>query len=669
MNLKYLLGLLLISCITACVPESKVELTEVKIDLQNPTVQRIIVHEVEQNRDSLFAYASSPDPTHRYLVARAFASFQTERSLDILDSLIHDPSKRVAAMAAHSLGQLRSPKAERILVNSFKSQDTSSVNNVLNSRILEAIGKTGSGKMLEALAAVTTYRDTDTLLLLGQTRGFYHFAQRGIISDKATKQIIGYINDMSYPSEVRLIAAHYLARNEAVKVDDYKFQITQAFIKEQNPDIKMTLALALRKIQDKEIQEVLLSQLELDQDWRVRVNIIKAISSQDYITGAERMIETLNDSDLRVSLAAADFFVNNGNKDDAVVYRNMAREKNRPWQVRSRLYYAVFKNLPYYYTKTINATRYGLLKVIEEEENKFAKASYISALGNDPGSYNDLIGLMEEAESNTEKNAIITALSSIVDHEEFDQTFQTNRRYVKNQILKFVNETLNSNDSGLIAIAGGMIASSKSGFGEMIDSTTVIENALNDLNLPRDIEAYHSLEKALAAVKGVKDPVLTNVDSKFKPDFNILNQFKEGNQVIIKTKRGVFTIELYPEHAPVSVINFLSLVNDGYYNGKEVHRVVPNFVTQLGCNRGDGYGSLDYNIRSELGPKYYDGEGYVGYASAGLHTESSQWFVTHSATPHLDGSYTIFGKVVEGMDVLSTIEIGDTIDDIIVKVI
>lgn len=669
MNLKYLLILILFACITSCVPESKVELTEVKIDLQNQTVQRIIGHELNQNRDSLFAYANSPDPTHRYLVARAFSSFQTERSLDILDSLIQDPSMRVASMAAYSLGQLKSAKAEKILVNSFKSQDTSSVNNILNSRILEAIGKTGSGKMLEALAAVTTYRNTDTLLLLGQVRGFYQFSQRGIISENATKQVIDYINDASYPQEVRLIAAKYLARNENVIVEDYKYQLTQAFIKEQSPEIKMSLAMALKKINEKDIQDVLLSQLELDQDWRVKTSIIKAISSQDYITGAERMIETLNDPDLRVSLAAADFFVNNGNKDDAVVYRTLAREKNRPWQVRARLFYAVFKNLPYYYTKTINATRYNLLKLIEEEENKFAKAGYIAALGNDPGSYADLIKLMEVADDNTVKNAIISALESIVNHEEFNQTFQTTRRYVKRQILALINEVLESDDPGLISIAGDMIASEAAGFKDLIDSTSLIETALSDLNLPRDLEAYRSLEKALAAMKGVTDPVLTKLDAKFNPDFGLLTQFKQESHVIIKTPRGVFTIELYPEHAPVSVINFLSLVKDGYYNGKEVHRVVPNFVTQLGCNRGDGFGSLDYSIRSELGPMYYDDAGYVGYASAGLHTESSQWFVTHSSTPHLDGKYTIFGKVIEGLDVLYSIEIGDIIEDIIVKII
>ena len=117
-------------------------------------------------------------------------------------------------------------------------------------------------------------------------------------------------------------------------------------------------------------------------------------------------------------------------------------------------------------------------------------------------------------------------------------------------------------------------------------------------------------------------------------------------------------------HAPGSVSNFVALSESNYYKGKYFHRVVPNFVVQSGCSRGDGYGGLDYTIRTELGPKYYDSPGYIGMASAGSDTEGTQWFITHSATPHLDGRYTIFGKVMEGMEVVHSIEVGDVIQDV-----
>ncbi len=91
-----------------------------------------------------------------------------------------------------------------------------------------------------------------------------------------------------------------------------------------------------------------------------------------------------------------------------------------------------------------------------------------------------------------------------------------------------------------------------------------------------------------------------------------------------------------------------------------MHRVVPNFVMQAGCNRGDGYGSEAYSIRSEFSLRRY-AEGSVGMASSGKDTEGTQWFITHSPTPHLDGGYTIFATVASGMDVVNKIEVGDRI--------
>jgi len=80
--------------------------------------------------------------------------------------------------------------------------------------------------------------------------------------------------------------------------------------------------------------------------------------------------------------------------------------------------------------------------------------------------------------------------------------------------------------------------------------------------------------------------------------------------------------------APGSVANFVQLANSEFFNGKNFHRIVPNFVAQGGCPRGDGWGSLPYSIRSEIGPQYYDDEGYLGMASAGKDTECTQWFIS-----------------------------------------
>jgi cyclophilin family peptidyl-prolyl cis-trans isomerase len=115
------------------------------------------------------------------------------------------------------------------------------------------------------------------------------------------------------------------------------------------------------------------------------------------------------------------------------------------------------------------------------------------------------------------------------------------------------------------------------------------------------------------------------------------------------------------------VANFISLAQKDYFDKKFFHRVVPNFVIQGGCKRGDGSGSEDYSIRSEFSQRRYT-TGSVGMASAGKDTEATQWFITHSPTPHLDGRYTIFAVVESGMEVVQRIEVGDQILDVDIKI-
>jgi cyclophilin family peptidyl-prolyl cis-trans isomerase/HEAT repeat protein len=135
-----------------------------------------------------------------------------------------------------------------------------------------------------------------------------------------------------------------------------------------------------------------------------------------------------------------------------------------------------------------------------------------------------------------------------------------------------------------------------------------------------------------------------------------------GKQVraVVTTDKGAFTIELLPEDAPLTVDNFVGLARRNYFNGVAFHRVVPNFVVQGGDPRGDGNGGPGYQIRCEINMEPY-GRGAVGMALSGKDTGGSQWFVTHSPQPHLDGGYTVFGRVVEGMNVVDSIARGDRI--------
>jgi cyclophilin family peptidyl-prolyl cis-trans isomerase/HEAT repeat protein len=128
----------------------------------------------------------------------------------------------------------------------------------------------------------------------------------------------------------------------------------------------------------------------------------------------------------------------------------------------------------------------------------------------------------------------------------------------------------------------------------------------------------------------------------------------------VVTSKGAFRIEFLPDEAPLTVDNFISLARKGFFNGQTIPRVVPNFVVQAGDPRGDQNGGPGYQIRCEINEVPYD-RAAVGMALSGKDTGGSQWFVTHSPQPHLDGGYTVFGRVISGMEVVDNIARGDTI--------
>jgi cyclophilin family peptidyl-prolyl cis-trans isomerase len=143
---------------------------------------------------------------------------------------------------------------------------------------------------------------------------------------------------------------------------------------------------------------------------------------------------------------------------------------------------------------------------------------------------------------------------------------------------------------------------------------------------------------------------------------------RSGKQALalVSTDKGSFTIELLPDDAPLTVDSFVRLAGRGYFNNLTFHRVVPNFVAQGGDPRGDGNGGPGYQIRCEINEARYD-RGAVGMALSGKDTGGSQWFVTHSPQPHLDGGYTVFGRVTGGMEVVDKLMRGDVIRSITIS--
>ena len=133
---------------------------------------------------------------------------------------------------------------------------------------------------------------------------------------------------------------------------------------------------------------------------------------------------------------------------------------------------------------------------------------------------------------------------------------------------------------------------------------------------------------------------------------------------VIETEKGTMTAELYTNETPGTVQNFVDLASHNFYDGLTFHRVIPDFVIQGGCPKGDGTGGPGYRIKCETSaPRQYHDRGVLSMAHAGKDTGGSQFFICHNRenTQHLDGRHTCFGKVVEGVDVIDDIRPGDKI--------
>nr|WP_129628953.1 peptidylprolyl isomerase [Candidatus Oscillochloris fontis] len=136
-------------------------------------------------------------------------------------------------------------------------------------------------------------------------------------------------------------------------------------------------------------------------------------------------------------------------------------------------------------------------------------------------------------------------------------------------------------------------------------------------------------------------------------------------KVTMDTTKGFIELELYPQSAPMTVNNFVFLAKQGFYDGLKFHRVISNFMIQGGDPTGTGTGGPGYKFADEVrGNPLTHQAGVISMANAGPNTNGSQFFITHSPQPHLDGKHTVFGRVVKGMDVVNAIRQGDVMVEV-----
>ncbi|WP_192821861.1 peptidylprolyl isomerase [Rufibacter sp. LB8] len=608
------------------------------------TLRNIYTLQDERKTQELLPFLQRPEAMYRQEAAMAFGSVQDSTVIPQLSALLQDSDLGVKKAAAYALGQTYSPQAEQALITAYGSNTDPG----LRAELLEAWGKCASQRGLDMLAMFSTAQPQ---LQVGQAWALYRAGQRRLNYGPALKKA----NELLKSTEegARLGAAHFLGRTPRLDASSVKEQIFAVVQKDPSANVRMAAVLALGKMTDtSRVAAVAMAALKNDTDYRVRVNAVRPLNAFPYEQVKTAAWAALADTHPHVALSAADYLTA---KAPATEANRLAEAANKQpdWRVRATLFGAALAATPASQKASVSQE---IQKRFTASSNAYEKAALLTALAKDQSQHTFIQQQVFSASHPAIGTAGLEALVSMrgqkdfpgADIPAFNQYFQ---------------KAIQSGEIALVGIAAGAIRNPSLGLKDAYPDRSFLTQARDKLQLPRDVETYQELQRSIDFLEGKTTAPATKTPFTHPTNWTTVNSLRKNQQVQLRTSKGNITFELFVEEAPASVANFVELVQKKFYDGKNFHRVVPNFVAQGGDPRGDGWGSSDYSIRSEFADLNFL-EGYVGMASAGKDTESVQWFITHSPTPHLDGKYTIFARVVKGMDVVHKLNIGDTIEKV-----
>jgi cyclophilin family peptidyl-prolyl cis-trans isomerase/HEAT repeat protein len=659
MNMRYftffgLLGLTLvmISCGNGSTIDEAIEKTDIAREniFQDQVLRQICTLQNQRDGSRLMVYLQDKNPKYRRAAALAFASVQSVEAVQPLALLLADENEPVRCAAAYALGQIKDKKAEPLLIKAYQGESLPGV----KKDILEAIGKCGTREGLSFITGLK-FKKNHPLLLAGQAWGIYRFALQGIVSDKGTGLAVELLN-RGIAEKVRFAAAHYLGRTGGIDLTQYAEQLILTLQWEKNHYTRMALVLALGKALRPEVLQHLKSFLKPGEqvDYRIMVNTLRAMASFGYSDIKDFFFKMVSQANVNIAVAASEYFLARGSAADANRYFEIAKNLAE-WRPRANMLAAALKYAAA--QKDKKPISGWVIDTYKKSVNNYERAFLLKALAGDINNYKFL---ESQTFVNVGKNPVISTygMDALV---EMSRTVKKEKKMLE-IFAEIFKKAVESCDSALILFAANILREPGMNFKEIYKDTAFLTAALNKCQLPDDLEGWLELRKTIDFFKAAQSTAIKMPLKNHPIDWELVTSIPPDQRIRIKTSKGDITIQLMVNDAPGSVSNFIRLIKEDFYQKSVVHRVVPNFVIQDGCPRGDGVGGPAFTIGSELGPLYYE-EGSVGMASAGKDTEGSQWFITHSPTPHLDGKYTIFAKVTAGMDVVHKIEVGDKILD------
>ena len=688
-----------------------------------PDATLLAITKAEDERrwdDDLRSLFSSPDAHVRKRAALAAGRIGDERSVNALTKLLEqDADMDVRAMAAFALGEVESETGANALVAVLKNT-TGPVE--IRARAIEALGKIAGAlpreqeprqrvlgaAIIEALKSESARPTADhSVALFGLTAAL---RSRPAEAGPTIAKFFTHPN-----ARVRTDAINALAR---LRLKDGIEQLRRLAVSDLDPVVRANAARVLGIAEDKQSYEILLARATEDRDSRVRVNAIRALASLKDPRAAQPLLKR-GEVLAQRSLASRPAELNEilevattlgrllaGKNDPAAVA--WLRKVNEPLNHSApEIELAFVRIAPATYLSDLGTGDAAKRKVQETILlNWRAAAGLAAGLG-------EVAALPETVENKAElANTAQTLLRALLDYRNSGLTINTlvavHSEYAIPDVLRALaafkppdlatvtRAHLKESDVIVRGTAADLLGDLPPSEENTRALAAAWPQATNDTLNDAALSILDALgkQKTAAANDHLKealksgDPLIrrraaTLLEANNAGDYlarigtvqtrntevdyrRALGRIGKNVRAVVTTSKGSFTMELLPEAAPLTVDNFVQLAQRDYYRNVTIHRVVPNFVIQDGDPRGDGNGGPGYQIRCEINQELYD-RAVVGMALSGKDTGGSQWFVTHSPQPHLDGGYTVFGRVVTGMDVVDRIVRGDVIQSIVIR--
>lgn len=651
--------------------------------------------------NALLNYLNSENETLVKRTLIALANIQDSATCEEIGKiLLKNPLPGIRKVSAFALGQIPSFSSEKFLLQSLSDEKDITV----LSEVIESLGKTGSTATLDE---VLKFKNENEEIKKAKAMSVFFYSLRNIKTQSGIDYLKSLINGNSSPGTKKAAAyAFYRFRNQDLMKSAEKE--IELLTKSDDAYTRMWAFSALGTVANPDFFEKLLNAYNIEEIWNVKVNILNSIPNyiknknslaDDDLSGL--LINAKDDENINVRITAL--------KIIGAVYESAG--KNQKEKIKNELGFYFTKGKAVDWQEIGECfVSYGMIFKDESEElliekfkdtgNRNLKPYIVRAFGyfengiiykkvreivsDEVQAYTKEMGY-ESGKMVQDKYLADLYLAFVVTIGELADNVSEDDR---NLIRLMLSEFLSSKDPAIVDMCFNML--DKDIFAKYRDETAMLMMYdFNELSYPEDKEvmklfingfgtmkysdAQSLIEKfidfgddelasysarALKEITGKEFPFKKSLKTFY--DWDYIESLGNKNNIVIETEKGNIKVELFPEYAPFTVRNLISLIEKNFYKDMIFHRVVPNFVIQGGDPLGNGWGGLHYTIRTEIYQSHFE-TGYLGIASEGKDTEGCQFFIMHSPHYHLDGRYTLCGKVIEGQEIVDKIYIYDKI--------